>query len=211
MSQTKKPLHPVVVLNLATDVAGLLVQTRNVIERMGDDDGKKWFPNAASALSVLADAAHALEQAHTAAQSHALGSAAERNVAQSVMETLLRQTKNDVQKVVDANPGQAEVIARAAAMSLLTRTPRKKRGHEAKPGSVSGTVHYTIPSFGRKAAVIYQASSDGGKTWPVQIMSDQGVVDFENLTVGILWSFRHQVTLKGKSGDWSQILVRLVT
>ncbi|MEI7891782.1 MAG: hypothetical protein WCI05_01750 [Myxococcales bacterium] len=186
MSQTKKPLHPVVVLNLATDVAGLLVQTRNVIERMGDDDGKKWFPNAASALSVLAP------------------TLLNRRI-------LLRRAMPSVRppSVTWRSPSWRRLIARAAAMSLLTRTPRKKRGHEAKPGSVSGTVHYTIPSFGRKAAVIYQASSDGGKTWPVQIMSDQGVVDFENLTVGILWSFRHQVTLKGKSGDWSQIADRV--
>ena len=64
-----------------------------------------------------------------------------------------------------------------------------------------------IKSPGRDRTVEFQASPDGGKTWPVDAFGPELSHLFTGLAVGVLWSFRYRVKMAKKPmGDWSDAI-----
>lgn len=209
--KTKKPPHVLVAFTLESEPGALVIQTNMVVTRMSDEEGTKWFttPPPDPPLATMTTAAADLLEKHTNAQDRAAGKHELELKSQADLEKLLRKIKRYVQGRMDDNAGFEAVIAAAAGMGVAGHGGGHKREHAVEQDN-SGVVRYTIPAFGRRGAVLCQASSDGGKTWPNQIFTDEGVAEFKNLTVGVEWSFRHQITINGKASDWSQVLKLIV-
>jgi hypothetical protein len=79
-------------------------------------------------------------------------------------------------------------------------------------GVNSGEALTKIKSPGRDRTVEFEASPDGGKTWPVDAFGPELSHLFTGLTVGVLWSFRYRVKMAKKPmGDWSDAITLTIT
>jgi hypothetical protein len=94
----------------------------------------------------------------------------------------------------------------------------KKRPLHGKPafavdqGESSGEAKAAIKSPGRDRTVEFQASPNGGKTWPLDTFGPEISYLFTGLTVGVLWSFRYRVKLANKPmSAWSDPITLTVT
>ena len=89
---------------------------------------------------------------------------------------------------------------------------RNKPVFAVDQGVNSGEAETAIKSPGRDRTVEFQASPDGGKTWPSDAFGPELSHLFTGLTVGVLWSFRYRVKMANKPmGDWSDAITLTVT
>jgi len=150
-----------------------------------------------------------LANAETAYKSH-LGTRAPRDDKQQLLVADMKGLHAYVQQLVSADPGQAEIIAQAAAMSLRKKAATHKSDLAVKP-IASGSVSVVAKSVKGARGHEWQMSADGGKTWTDLPATAQSRTAVHGLQLGASVVFRQRVLTKAGLGDWSQPITAIVT
>lgn len=206
----KTPRRFLIALNLPEYEVPLFVsKARFIVERM---TGNAWFPSPDPPLADIQAALDDLAKAETTAFTRALGAVAARNEKRLVLVARLQHLQAYVQAIATANLESAASIIESAGMDVKKVGKPPPRAFGASPGRVSGDVDLVVPSAGDRAAYEFQHSLDAGKTWlglpdPVATKTK---VTVRGLTPGATVHFRVRATVKGATGDWSQMISIIV-
>jgi hypothetical protein len=169
------------------------------------------FSALASLVTTLVNDTNALEKAQGPALTRAKGAVPARNTELALVHTDIDNICQGVQSLCDANPGQEEAYATAAAMHLRTRTSTPKPWLSAK--MVKGTPGAAIlraKAVKRGSSYEWQSSSDG-KTWTTVGFSTVANMTVTGLTAGSTYYFRFRTTIVHVTGDFSQALTFLAS
>jgi len=183
-----------------------LVFCNGVIAGLGSSGNATLFASIATLLATLVNDVKTL----TTAQGLAVGgtkcpaTVGDRNTARLVVEKDIENIRAALQQLADASPATATDLIVKAGFQVKKRPLRNKPAFAVDHGVNSGEAEVAIKSPGRDRTVEFQASPDGGKTWPCDVFGPELSHLFIGLTVGVLWSFRYRVKLaKQPMGDWS--------
>ena len=186
-----------------------LLFCNGVIAGVGASTNATLFASLAALLATLVTDVKAL----TTAQGTAAGGTrspatiGDRNAARGVVEKDIGYIRAALQQIADASPAMAADIIVKAGFQVKKRALRTKAAFAVDHGPSAGEAVTTIKSPGRDRTVEFQASPDGGKTWPSDAFGPELSQLFTGLTVGVLWSFRYRVKLAKKPmGDWSDAI-----
>jgi hypothetical protein len=194
-------------LKLPSVVAALIVYVQGILAAMTSNPH---FPSPAPALTAVAAALAALQQAEVAAQARTKGAVVVRNDKKGALVTLLQQLRAYVQSVADADAENGAAIIQSSGFPLRKMSVKKPRVAAVKPGAMSGSVEVVAPTAARRAAYEWQYSVDGGKTWVEASPSLQAKQTVVGLPVGTSVQFRYRAVVKAGPLDWSQPLALLV-
>jgi hypothetical protein len=164
------------------------------------------FSTLGALVTTLVNDTNALEKAQGPALTRATGAAAARDTLLGAVHTDIDNICQGVQALVDANPGQAEAYATAAAMHLRKRTSNPKPWLSAK--MVKGTPGAAIlraKAVTRGSSYEWQSSSDG-KTWTTVGFSTIASMTVTGLVAGSTYYFRFRTTKGHVTGDFTQAL-----
>jgi len=204
---TKSIQKSYVSLKLPSAVAALVVYVQGILAAM---TGNPHFPATTPALSALAAALAALQQAEVAAQARTKGAVVVRNDRKGALVTLLQQLRAYVQSIADADVENGAAIIQSSGFPQRKVPVRKARILTAKPGAMSGSAEIFAPLAARRASYEWQYSSDGGKTWVEAAPSLQAKQIIVGLPVGSSVQFRYRGVLRTGPLDWSQPIALLV-
>jgi hypothetical protein len=202
MSTIKHPLvDPDVTRH--TPVPEVIQYSRHLSTTLGADTR---FSSLASLVMSLVTDTNALEKAQGPAQTRAKGTAAARDTPLGQVHTDIDNICQGVQALVDANPGQAEEYATAAAMHLRksNRSPKPWLAAKMVPGT-PGAALVKAKMVKKGASYEWQISSDG-KTWTTVGFSTRADMTVTGLSAGSTYSFRFRTTKGHVTGDFSQAL-----
>jgi hypothetical protein len=192
---------------------GFLVFCHGVIAGLGDPDNAALFASLASLLATLVSDV----KDFTTAQGLATGgtkspaTVGDRNAARTKVERDIDHILAALQPIADASPATAADIIVKAGFSVKKRPLRTKPAFAVDHGVNSGEAEVAIRKPGRDRTVEFQASPDGGKTWPLDTFGPELSHLFTGLTVGVVWSFRYRVKLSNKPmGDWSDAITLVI-
>jgi hypothetical protein len=124
---------------------------------------------------------------------------------------LLDQLRVHVEAIANANPEHAVAIVASAGMySKEKRGPAGRVFHAKQTKSTE--VNLIAPSAGDRASYEFQYSLDGGVTWHAlpQPTTTHAHATVKNLTPGTTVHFRYRATVKGLTGDWSDVIACIV-
>jgi hypothetical protein len=190
-----------------------LLFCNGVIAGVGSSENASLFASLATLLATLVDDVKTL----TTAQGNAEGgtkspaTVATRNTARIAVEHDIANIRVAVQQLANASPAISADIVVKAGFQVKKRAVRTKPVFGVDHGVNSGEAKVAIKSPGRDRTVEFQASPDGGKTWPADAFGPERSQLFTGLTVGVLWSFRYRVKLAKKPmGDWSDAITLVI-
>ena len=196
----------VAVVGRRRSLPSFLLFCNGVIAGTGAGGNATLFASLAALLALLVNDVKIL----TSAQGNAEGgtkspvTVGERNTARLVVENDLANLRFAVQQLANASPATSADIVVKSGFQVKKRAVRDKPVFAVDHGVNSGEAETSIKSPGRDRTVEFQASPDGGKTWPFDAFGPELSHLFTGLTVGVLWSFRYRVKLAKKPmGDWS--------
>jgi hypothetical protein len=195
-----------VALNLPRSVPNLIKLGRSIIQSM---TGNTWFSSPNPTLANASASLDALETAETTVKARTKGAVEARDVKYIAAATQLRQLRDYVQQVADANAANAEAIIQSAGMNVKKSGKATKAPLAATAGVVSGAVHLAAQAAAARAANEWQWSLDG-KAWNVAPTTLQAKTTIAGLTPGVLVYFRHRSVTKAGEGDWSQVVSLIV-
>ncbi len=207
VQNTKSIQKSYVAFKLPSSIAALVVYVQGILAAMTSN---AHFPSPAPALTAIAAALTALQQAEVAAQTRAKGAVVVRNDRRGALVTLLQQLRGYVQTIADADVENSAAIIESSGFPLRRAPVHKPRIAGVKPGEMSGSVEVVAPTAGRRAAYEWQYSVDGGKTWVEASPSLQAKQTVVGLPVGSTALFRYRAVVKTGPLDWSQPLALLV-
>jgi hypothetical protein len=193
---------------------GFIVFANGVAAGVGNPDNATLFAGLASLLAALVADLKALT---TAAGNAGGGSKSQvtisiRNTARIAVEKDIASIRVAVAQLADASPATSVDIIVKAGFQVKKKSLRTKPAFAVTQGVNSGEAQTAIKNPGRDRTVEFQASPDGGKTWPFDVFGPELTHLFTGLTVGVLWSFRYRVKLaKQPMTDWSDPLTLTVT
>ena len=121
----------------------------------------------------------------------------------------LESARGCVQRQCNLSPAQGATLAGAAAMLLQAPAARPKPKDLVEQWSTSGTAIGHVPNPPPRFAAEWEASADGGVSWPIRRVTDMAEITFKDLTPGVNYAFRLRLTVRGETGDFGQIF-RLV-
>ncbi len=185
-----------------------------VVAGVGNTSNTALFSSLATLLATLvADLKNLTTLAGTAAGStKSPGTVADRNTARIAVEKDITGIRVALQQLADASPATSADIIIKAGFLVKKRPARTKPAFAVDHGVNSGEALAAIKSPGPKRTVEFQASPDGGKTWPQDVFGPELSHLFTGLTVGVLWSFRYRVKIANKPmGDWSDPITLTIT
>ena len=175
------------------------------------------FPSPTIALAVLLAQIQALQTAHQAVKTRALGLAQIRDNKRDILWTSLEILVKYVQGLCDASPELAATLIKGAAMQIAGKAVRAKPILQAHLGPVPGTVillaNATLLTNKTRKRVLYNWawSGDGGKTWNQVASTPYAETEIPNLPLMATYAFRVCVTIaKNPPGEWSQSISLLV-
>jgi len=196
-----------VVLKLSTRVKNVITFAQNVASAL---TGNPHFPSPTPTLASFQADVAALNTAETAVLSRTKGAAVARDAKLAVVKNDLENLKAYVQTVAAAAaPADTDAIIESAGMTIRKVTPHSKPSIAAKPGSVTGTVNLAAKAPAKKAAYVWQYSTDQ-KTWTTVPQTMQSRTGVSGLTAGTQYYFRFQPVTKAGIGDWSQTVALMV-
>jgi hypothetical protein len=184
-----------------------------VIAGVGATSNATLFASLAALLATLVAHVEALTTAQGKAEGGTKSPAtiADRNAARTPVERDIANLRVALQQLCDASPAAAADLIVKAGFLVKKRPTHTKAAFVADHGANSGEAETTIKSPGAKRTVEFQASPDGGKSWPEDAFGPELSHLFTGLTVGVLWSFRYRVKLPRKPmGDWSDPITMMV-
>jgi hypothetical protein len=184
-----------------------------VIAGVGGSGNATLFAALAALLATLVEDVKIL----TKAQGNAEGATkspvtvAERNTARTAVEKDIASIRLALQHIADASPATSADIVIKAGFQVKKRPASSKPAFAVGHGVTSGEAKTVIKSPGRDRTVEFQASPDGGKTWPLNAFGPELSHLFTGLTVGVLWSFRYRVKMAKKPmGDWVDAITLVI-
>jgi hypothetical protein len=195
-----------VVLKRPRPVTALIALAKAIAEAMANS--ATTFPSPTPPLATLNADISALDTAQTATHAGTKGLVAARNDKMAIVVVDLEQERAYVQKVVDANPAQAQTIAEAAGMALAKSPAKTKPALSAKPATVSGSVVLAAKAA-KYTSNDWQYSTDN-KTWTSLPSTMQAKTTVVGLQPGVVLYFRHRAVTKSGATDWSQTVQTLV-
>ena len=207
MQPNKSNQKSYVALKLPSVVAALVVYVQGVLAAMTSNPH---FPTPTPALTAVAAALAALQQAEVAAQARTKGAVLVRNDRKGTLVTLLQQLRAYVQAIADADAENGAAIIGSSGFPLRKMPVHKPRILAVKPGTMSGSVEVIAPPVARRASYEWQYSLDGGKTWVEASPSLQAKQTITGLPVGSSVQLRYRGVLKTGPLDWSQPIALLV-
>jgi hypothetical protein len=194
-----------IVLTYPKTVAGFIAFAKTVLQKM---NGNQSFPSAAQLLTSLGNAITAYESAISSSETQK-GLKGQRGTTRTTLLSVLKQARDLVRTVCEANPEAALSIAESAGMTLKKRAIRAKALIEVVQASVSASVVCRAKAPGIPANYFWSYSTDS-KVWTNVPQTMKATITVSGLTVGQTYSFRYYtITRKGQS-DPSQIFSILV-
>jgi hypothetical protein len=194
------------VIGKRRSLPSFLLFCNGVIAGVGATGNATLFASLATLLATLVADVKIL----TTAQGNAEGgtkspaTVADRNTARATVEKDIANLRAALQQIAAVSPATSADIIVKAGFQVKKRAVRDKPGFAVDHGVNSGEAETEIKSPGRDRTVEFQASPDGGKTWPFDAFGPELSHLFTGLTVGVLWSFRYRVKMAKKPiGDWS--------
>jgi hypothetical protein len=204
---TTKTTHNTVVIKRPKSVVSQIALAQAIASAMANS--ATTFPTPTPPLAQLNTDIDNVVSAQTLASTKAKGAAAARNDKLAIVVADLEQERGYVQKIVNANPGQAETIAQAAGMALRKVPTRNIPDVSVKPDRVSGSV--LLRAKGAKdSAHEWQYSSDG-KTWtslPSTMLAKTTII---GLMAGSTVYVQHRTVGRTGISNWSQPVSTIVT
>ena len=180
-----------------------------VIAGVGSSANATLFASLATLLATLVADVKTLTTAtgNAAGATRSPATLADRNTARIAVERDIANVRFALEQLADASPAiSADLIVKAGFL-VKKRAVRSKPAFAVDHGVNSGEAVVAIKSPGPNRTVEFQASPDGGKTWPSDAFGPELSHLFTALTVGLLWSFRYRVKLAKKPmGDWSDAI-----
>lgn len=167
------------------------------------------FPTPNPSLAALEAAITALATAETAFKTRA-GTKEARDNARVALVALLHGIHAYVQGLASANPAQADVIAKAASMTLRKAPVTHKSDLAVKPKS-EGVVHVAAKALKGAKAHEWQYSTDGGKTWSSAPSTTKSSTLIAGLQPGASVQVKHRMVTKSGVTDWSDPVSAIVT
>jgi hypothetical protein len=197
----QNPHRVFVVRKLPRSIALLIEYLRAILAAMASNPH---FPTPNPALSAVTASVNALESAHAATKTRALGSVPVRDVARQQTLDQVRLLLGYIQQVADASPDQAAEIITSAGVRSRTAVTAAKPPFTVKPGSVSGSARLAVKAAAHHAAYDWEFSVDGGKTWTAATTTLQARTVVSGLPVATTVMFRARGVVAGGAADWSQ-------
>jgi hypothetical protein len=194
-------------------LSSFLLFANGVAAGLGSPDNATLFASLASLLATLLADLKILTTMSGLAEGATKSpvTVADRNTARIAVEKDIAAIRFAVQQLAQASPATSADIIVKAGLQVKKRPLRTKPVFGVTPGANSGEAQATIKSPGRDRTVEFQASPDGGKTWPLDVYGPELSHLFTGLTAGVLWSFRYRVKLAKKPmGDWSDVITLTV-
>jgi len=195
------------VLKLSPRVKNVISFAQNVASALTNN---AHFPAPTPTIATFQADVAALSTAEAAVLSRTKGAVETRNAKLAVVRTDLENLKTYVQSVAaQATPSDAEAMIESAGLTIRKVTLHNKPALAAKQGSVTGTVTLAAKSAAKRAAYVWQYSTDQ-KTWtnvPETLQSKTGI---SGLTAGTQYYFRVQPVISTGVGDWSQTVALIV-
>jgi len=195
-------------------LSSFLLFCNGVIAGLGSPDNATLFASLASLLAALVADVKTLTTAAGLAEGPTRSpvTIADRNTARIAVEKDIASIRLAVQQLGEASPATSAAIVVKAGFQVKKRPVRATAVFAVDHGVNSGEAVTKIKSPGRDRTVEFQASPDGGKTWPLDAFGPELLHLFTGLTVGVLWSFRYRVKMaKQPMGDWSDAITLTVT
>ena len=200
-STSKKVHRTVASLNLPIVVSLLITYVQGILKAM---TGNPTFPSPNPPLATVASAVGDLQVAETAVvATRARGTVATRNEKRAVLVGLADQLRSYVQSIADATPENAPSIIESAGLAIKKTPAHGPHVFSARPAAISGSVKLTAPIAGKRAAYLWQYSTDGGKTWLDASPTLQAKTSVAGLPSGTAVQFRFRSVVKGGASDWS--------
>jgi len=207
-SITSKKVHQsIAILKLPASISLLITFVQGILKAM---TGNPSFPTPNPPLTALSGAGNDLQVAETAALTRATGTIATRNEKRAALVTQLEVLRSYVQSVADASPENAISIIESAGLALRKPMVHAPRVFAARAGTVSGSVKLIAPIAGRRAAYLWQYSTDAGKTWLDASQTLQARATVTGMPAGTSVQFRYRAVIKGGAADWSAPISLLV-
>jgi hypothetical protein len=207
MNPIKSVQKNYVALKMPRAVAALIVYAQGVLAAMTSNPH---FLAPTPALTLIAAAVAALQQAEVAVQARTKGTVVARNDRKAALVTLLTQLRAYVQATVDADVENGAAIILSSGFPARKALTHKARIFAVKQGALSGSVDAVAAPAGRRASYEWQYSLDSGKTWVDAAPSLQARQTIVGLPVGSSVQLRYRGVLKTGPLDWSQPIALLV-
>jgi hypothetical protein len=187
----------------------LLARVRMIVERM---TGNTWFPTPVPALGIIQAAIDDVDDAQTTTLTRLKDSVAARDEKRVVLLSRLESLRGYVQAIANANPEHAGSIIESAGMYVKNVRGPAGRVFSAKQRK-SEEVELSVPSAGDRAAYEFQYGLDGGKTWLSlpDPFTTRTTATVKGLTPGSTVHFRYRASVKGVTGDWSNVIAIIVS
>ncbi|HTQ45186.1 MAG TPA: hypothetical protein VMI75_20645 [Polyangiaceae bacterium] len=198
------------VLKLDEDnVPHLVVRARSIVQQM---TGNPWFPSPSPPLADVRSAIDVLDAAEVRTHTRAPDSVTDRDAKRMVLMQRLDELRAYVFKIACDNPDHVAEIVASAGMYLKQLRGPSPQVFAAEPGSHSGEIDVTAPRAGDRAAYEFQYSLDGGKTWlPFpQAVETKASATLPRQRPGSTVHLRYRATVKGVTGDWSDVISIIV-
>ena len=208
MKTKKSPTYPVVLKN-PKKVADFISHGQNVHDQMAAH--ATLFPSPDPALTVLQAHIDDARTKYQASKTRAVGTAAARIESEKVLAGDLGTERAYVQKIVNANPENANSIAASAGMTIRASGTKSKDPLTAKRGTLAGSADLVAKAQTGAKAYEWQVSTDGGKSWVDAPPTTKAKASIPNLTVATTVHFRHRPITKSGPGDWSPPLPYVVS
>ena len=201
-SNSNKKVHrSIASLNLPGVISLLVIYVQGILKAM---NGNPTFPAPNPPLTTIGSAVSDLQVAETAAvTTRAKGTIATRNEKRAALVAMLELLRAYVQSIADATPENAPSIIESAGLALRKTPVHAPRVFAAKATTVSGSVKLIAPTADRRAAYLWQYSTDAGKTWLDVPPTLQAKTTVTGLPSGTTVQFRYRSVIKGGAGDWS--------
>jgi len=190
-----------------------LVFCNGVVAGVGSQDNATLFASLAGLLATLVADVKTLTTKAGLAEGPTKSpvTIADRNTARIAVERDVEDIRVAVRHLGDASPAISADIVIKAGFQVKKRAVRTAAPFTVDHGANSGEAKTKIKSPGRDRTVEFQASPDGGKTWPMSLFGPELSQLFTGLTVGVLWSFRYRVKMaKQPMGDWSDAITLVI-
>jgi hypothetical protein len=189
----------IAVLKKPVKVGDLITYAKAVYKAM---KANALFAASLATLAELETAITALYDAETGhKQKPPTVSTEARNAAKTAVNKLLNTLRDDVQKVADDDPPNAEAIIVAAAMFVKKSSARGKQKNTAENGNEPGTVVLTAEGKGGHE---WRMSQDDENWIPLEYTGTSKTV-VKGLKSGEIYYFQNRkVYTKGVKSEWSQ-------
>jgi FlaG/FlaF family flagellin (archaellin) len=195
----------IVVLSYPRTAAGLILFAQTVVQKM---TGNAYFPTPTPALSAVTNAIGAY-QAAVGSSATTKGLKGHRIATRNALLAVLRQVRDYVRTIAEANPALALEIVESAGMTLKKHVGAVKEMISVIEGAVSGSVECRAKAPGIPANYFWSYSLDQ-KTWTSVPEAMKSTITITGLTPGQVYYFRYYTMTRKGTGNLSQTVNLMV-